>query len=184
MTLEYIPQLRMSSMTKQAARGSLSSGELAALVGLSRDTLRYYERQGLLAAAQRTSNGYRSYPPEALSRVRLIRGALGIGFTVEELREILSARDRGLAPCQRVHTLALEKARALELRIAELSGLRRALQSAIRSWRRKLKATPEGKRAGLLEMFVANHPESTRSISPMVSPGLQRRLQRDEDKKK
>ena len=54
-------------------------------------------------------------------RVRLIRGALGIGFTVEELREILQSRDRGEAPCHQVHALALEKERALELRIAELS---------------------------------------------------------------
>ena len=81
-------------MTGQGTHSSLSSGELAALAKVSRDTLRYYERQGLLAAAQRADNGYRRYPPEALARVRLIRGAMGIGFTIGELREILSARDR------------------------------------------------------------------------------------------
>jgi DNA-binding transcriptional MerR regulator len=174
----------MSSMNKQAGRSCLSSGELAALAGVSRDTLRHYERRGLLPAAQRAQNGYRRYPPEALTRVRLIRAALGIGFTVDEMREIISTRDRGLAPCHRVHALAVEKARDLELRIAELSGLHRALESAIRSWTRKLRSTPSGKRAGLLEMFMANHPESTRNISPMMSPGLKRRLQRNEDKKK
>jgi DNA-binding transcriptional MerR regulator len=163
---------------------SLKSGELAGLTGVSRDTLRYYERKGLLPAVQRLQNGYRRYPPDALARVRLIRGALGIGFTVDELREILSARDRGLAPCHRVHALAVEKAAALAARIAELAALQKALRGAIRSWARKLKSTAPGKAAGLLEMFVANHPESMRSISPMMSPGLQRRLQRDEDKKK
>ena len=89
-----------------------------------------------------------------------------------------------LAPCHRVHVLAVEKAAALEVRIADLAALQKALRGAIRSWARKLKSTAPGKPAGLLEMFVANHPESMRSISPMMSPGLQRRLQRDEDKKK
>jgi len=171
-------------MTKETAGGTLRSGELAGLAGVSRDTLRHYERQGLLPLAQRSRNGYRHYPPEALMRVRLIRGALGIGFTVEELREILQSRDRGQAPCHQVHALALEKARALDLRIAELTGVQKALKNAIRSWARKLKSTAPGKRAGLLEMFVANHPESTRNISPMMSPGLKQKLQRDEGDRK
>ncbi len=171
-------------MTKETAGNTLRSGELAGLAGVSRDTLRHYERQGLLPLAQRSQNGYRHYTLEALTRVRLIRGALGIGFTVEELREILQSRDRGQPPCHQVHALALEKARALELRIAELNGLQKALKNAIRSWTRKLKSTAPGKRAGLLELFVANHPESTRNISPMMSPGLKRKLQRDEGNKK
>jgi DNA-binding transcriptional MerR regulator len=184
LTLEYIPRFKMSSMKKQAARSSLSSGDLAAMTGVSRDTLRYYERKGLLPSAERTQTGYRRYQPEALKRVQLIRGALGIGFTVEELREILKARDHGQAPCHRVYNMAIEKTQALESQIAELEGLHRALRSAIRSWSRKLNSTAAGKQAGLLEMFVANHPESARRISPMISPGLKRRLQRNEDKKK
>ena len=171
-------------MTTETAGRTLRSGELAGLAGVSRDTLRHYERQGLLPLAQRSQNGYRYYSSEALTRVRLIRGALGIGFTVEELREILQSRDRGQPPCHQVHALALEKARALELRIAELTGLQKALKNAIRSWTKKLKSTAPGKCAGLLEMFVANHPESTRNISPMMSPGLKRKLQRDEGNKK
>src|SRR6266568_2710971 len=140
-------------MIKETAGRTLKSGELAGLAGVSRDTLRHYERQGLLPVTRRSQNGYRHYPPEALMRVRLIRGALGIGFTVEELREILQSRDRGEAPCRQVHALALEKEHALELRIAELIGLQKALKNAIRSWTRKLKSTAPGKRAGLLELF-------------------------------
>ena len=51
-------------------------------------------------------------------------------------------------------------------------------------WAKKLKSTAPGKRAGLLEMFVANHPESVRAISPQMSPGLKRKLERDEGKKR
>ncbi|HET7872602.1 MAG TPA: heavy metal-responsive transcriptional regulator [Terriglobales bacterium] len=171
--------------TKTArAGGPMRSGELAAMAGVSRDALRHYERQGLLPPAQRSANGYRHYPPQALERVRLLRAALGIGFTVDELREIFSARDRGQAPCRRVHELAVEKARGLELQIAELKRLHRSLQSAVRSWSRKLKSTAPDERAGLLEIFVANHPESTRAISPLVSPGLKRKLERNEGRRK
>jgi DNA-binding transcriptional MerR regulator len=173
----------MSSVSKGSGH-TFSSGELAALAGVSRDALRYYERRGLLAVAQRSENGYRQYPPQALERVRLVRAALGIGFTVEELGEVLSARDHGQAPCQRVHMLALEKAQALELRIAELTGLHKILRATIKSWGRKLKSSKPGKRLGLLEAFVANHPESAHAVSPLVSPGLKRRLEnkRKEDK--
>jgi MerR family transcriptional regulator, copper efflux regulator len=177
LTLEYPPQLRLN-MDKGLRTTSMRSGELAKAAGVSRDALRYYERHHLLPVAQRASNGYRSYPPQALARVQLIRAALGIGFTVAELAEIFSARDRGMAPCRQVHALAVEKAKRLRSRIAELTALHGALQAAIRSWSRKLKSTGAGKRAGLLEMFLANHPESTQAISPMMSPGLQRSLQK------
>jgi MerR family Zn(II)-responsive transcriptional regulator of zntA len=178
--MEYIPQLTMPLLkTQKAAKpGALRSGELAQLVGVSRDTLRYYERSGLLPAAQRSPNGYRRYPPQALDRVRLIRSALSIGFTVDELRDILQSRDRGVAPCQQVHALAMEKARELQTRIREMEALHMALRKAIRGWSRKLKSTVPGKRAGLLEMFVANHPESARAVSPLISPGLKRKLEK------
>lgn len=164
-------------MAEKAPERTFRSGELAAMTGISRDALRYYERHGLLPVAQRAQNGYRRYPTQAVARVRMIRAALGIGFTVDELAEIFSARDRGLAPCKRVHALAMEKAQALDARIAELTALHRALQAAIRSWSRRLKSTAPGRQAGLLEMFVANHPESALAISPLISPGLKSRLQ-------
>jgi DNA-binding transcriptional MerR regulator len=190
--MEYIPQLRMpmrkkeltKTLTKSIADRALRSGELAQLAGVSRDTLRHYERKGLLPVAQRSQNGYRHYPPQALDRVRLIRSALSIGFTVDELRDILQSRDRGVAPCHQVHALAMEKARELHARICEMEALHSALQKAIRGWTKRLKSTAPGKRAGLLEMFIANHPESVRGISPMMSPGLRRKLQRDESKKR
>jgi MerR family Zn(II)-responsive transcriptional regulator of zntA len=168
-------------MSKQSGNW-FSSGELAALAGVSRDALRHYERCGLLPVVQRSQNGYRQYSPQALDRVRLVRAALGIGFTVEELCEVLAARDQGQPPCQRVHTLAMEKAQALKLRIAELTELHNTLRATIKSWGRKLKSSKPGKRLGLLEALVANHPESARAVSPLVSPGLKRRLERKEDK--
>ena len=100
---------------------TLRSGELARLTGVSRDTLRLYERRGLLPAPTRSESGYRRYDAAAAHRVRLIRAALSIGFTIDELGEILQARDRGAAPCRQVHALAIQKASSLEARIVEIA---------------------------------------------------------------
>jgi DNA-binding transcriptional MerR regulator len=90
----------------------MQSGELARLAGISADTLRHYERLGLLPASARTS-GYRNYPESALERVFLIRSALSVGFSLSELQTILKMRDAGKVPCHRVRAMAQSK---LELR--------------------------------------------------------------------
>lgn len=82
------------------------AGELAAAAGVSTDTLRHYERKGVLPKPNRASNGYRRYPANALERVRLIRNALAVGFTLDELSRFLSERDQGGAPCGAVRALA------------------------------------------------------------------------------
>src|SRR5690349_3433327 len=100
--------------------GGLSPGELAREAGVSTDTLRHYERLGVLAEAPRTQSGYRVYPPDSLERVNMIRNALRIGFTLAELAEILRARDRGGVPCKSVLGMLEGKLRSLEEEIKEL----------------------------------------------------------------
>src|ERR1043166_3504641 len=99
----------------------LGSGELAALAGVSKDTLRFYERRRLLPNPRRAANGYRRYPAAALGRVRMIRAALSIGFTVNELASVLRVRDAGGTPCREVRRLAGEKLERLGDGIAALS---------------------------------------------------------------
>jgi DNA-binding transcriptional MerR regulator len=77
----------------------LRSGTLARLAGVSTDTLRYYERRGLLPRPPRDASGYRRYPQAAAVRVRVIQQALDAGFTVEDLARALKQRDAGGAPC-------------------------------------------------------------------------------------
>lgn len=156
-------------------------GELARLAGVSTDTLRYYERCGLLARAPRSISGYRLFPAEAVVRVQLIRGALSIGFSLSELAAIFRERDRGGAPCHRVRLLAAEKLRALEARLRDLQTWRRELRKTLAEWDRLLCKTPRGKRAGLLEAFVATHPtrqtQSTR-IDALARGNYRREKQR------
>jgi DNA-binding transcriptional MerR regulator len=134
----------------------LRSGKLARLAGVSTDTLRHYERKGLLVRPRRSANGYREYPAGALDRVRLVRNALGIGFTLNELARILRVRDRGGAPCLQVRALAATKLTDVEIQLGELIALRNELRRLLKNWDVLLaKNSPFG-RAGLLESLVAS----------------------------
>jgi len=124
----------------ESPKRSLRSGDLARATGVSTDTLRHYERLGILKKPPRTEGGYRSYPPEALDRVNLIRNALASGFTLRELTTILRVRDGGGAPCQQVAELAREKIRQLEIQITQLAHLRNSLKLTIREWGRPSQA--------------------------------------------
>ena len=133
------------------------SGELASRAGVSKDTLRFYERRRLLPAPRRGGNGYRRYPLSALGRVRMIRAALSIGFTVDELASILAVREAGGAPCRRVRRLAGEKLDRLGEEIASLSRFRSDLERVLADWDRRLEGAP-GRRAELLEALTEIEP--------------------------
>jgi DNA-binding transcriptional MerR regulator len=140
---------------KQSAPATvMHSSELARLVEVSTDTLRYYKRNRLLPPAQRSSSGYRLFPPEALVRVQMIRGALSVGFSIKELGQIFSVRDQGGSPCHQVRRLGTEKLVGIETSIRELQSKRRELKRTLVKWDQLLKRTPHGKRAGLLEVFA------------------------------
>src|SRR5262249_197129 len=121
-------------MSRNKDKTYLRAGELAQLAGVSTDTLRHYERKGLFVAPHRSVNGYREYPKSSLGRVRLVRRALEIGFTLDELSRILSVRDRGGAPCKQVRALAEEKLRQVEARLVELVELRNELGRLLIDW--------------------------------------------------
>src|SRR5882672_12882848 len=91
----------------------LRSGAVAKAAGVSPDTIRHYEKIGILPRATRTESGYRIYPSNSAERVLVVQRALRIGFTLAELAEVLKARDAGGAPCQRVYDLAKEKLKGI-----------------------------------------------------------------------
>jgi DNA-binding transcriptional MerR regulator len=143
-----------------AAKTNLRSGELARITGVSVDTIRHYERLGILPKAQRTPSGYRLYAPDAVERVQLARRAIQLGFSLGELAEILQTRDKGGAPCHRVLALAEGKLRSLEQQIEELRRTQIYMRRLVRDWRRKLKHTPQGNKAMLLHSLV-DRPRTT-----------------------
>jgi DNA-binding transcriptional MerR regulator len=132
----------------------MRSSELAKECGVSTDTLRHYERVGVLAKPHRTQSGYRQYPPEAVKRVRLVRRALEIGFTLEELAAVLRVRDSGGAPCREVRALAAVKLDQVSQRIEDLRDLRDHMRRVLADWDQRLASVPSGARAGLLEALI------------------------------
>jgi MerR family copper efflux transcriptional regulator len=135
-----------------AMQDEILSGELARLCGVSPDTIRHYERVGVLPAAVRGANGYRLFPREAVGRVLLIRRALAIGFSLVEVERILRQRDGGTAPCRTVRALAGEKLEGLDRRIAEMQAAREELARMLMEWDVRLARTRDGEPARLLEI--------------------------------
>src|SRR6185436_5519094 len=147
---------------KAVSGKALSSGELADLAGVSRDTLRHYERKGVLPRPLRGHNGYRQYPSEALLRVQLVRRALSVGFTLDELARVLKVRDAGGAPCEEVRRVAAKKLVDVQDQLRELTALRDDLQETLRDWDARLARRSKGKRANLLES-LSGDPNPTKS---------------------
>jgi len=148
----------------------MRSGELARAMGVSTDTLRHYERLGLLRRPARTPGNYRAYPPSSKQRVELIRRALKIGFSLAELKTILTVRDSGGAPCHHVRKLLGTKIRHLADQIENLTLLHSELNQLARDWDKRLRRTRAGQPARLLEAvpqgldtFGAPRPPSIKS---------------------
>jgi len=142
-----------------------TAGELARAAAVSTDTLRHYERKGVIGRPLRGANGYRQYPPATLNRVRLVRRALGIGFTLDELAAILKLRERGGTPCREVRRLAGEKLASTEERLRELTELRDELRTTLKEWDARLAKTAKGNRAGLLEALPPRSPRRSPSAA-------------------
>jgi len=133
---------------------NLKSGEVARLAGLSADTLRHYEKLGLLPKALRTEGGYRLYPPETLDRVRTIQGALRVGFKLSDSPTFSRNVEQAERPANGSAEMASHKLEALDGQIADLMALRDFLSDTVTAWQQRLKSLPPGKRAGLLDSLA------------------------------
>jgi DNA-binding transcriptional MerR regulator len=109
----------------------LTVSKLAEEVGTSTDTVRYYEKIGLLPETQRSASGYRLYGDEAVERLRFIKRAQRFGLKLDAIGELLDVRQRGLCPCG--HTRTLLEARVVELdeEMSSLARLRQDIASMI-----------------------------------------------------
>ena len=106
-------------------------GQLANSAGVAVDTVRYYERQGLLPPPQRRDSGYRRYGEEDVLRLRFIRRAKGLGFTLEEITGLLELSTRRHGDMGDLKQAAGNRLQALDVRIAELQRLRIGLKELI-----------------------------------------------------
>jgi Hg(II)-responsive transcriptional regulator len=106
----------------------MRTGEVAAQAGVNVQTLRYYERRGLLAEPSRQESGYRVYGPDAVRTVRFIKRAQELGFALSEADALLALAAGGPEGCEAARALAEEKIAELDRRIADLEAIRDSLQ--------------------------------------------------------
>jgi DNA-binding transcriptional MerR regulator len=114
----------------------LTIGDLAKATATKVETVRYYERIGLLPAPARTSGNYRAYGPDHLGRLSFVRRARDLGFSIEQVRELLGLADDLERPYEAVDAIAREHLREVERKIADLMALRSELDGLVGRCRR------------------------------------------------
>lgn len=112
---------------KVEAMRELRSGELAIRAGVNVETLRFYEREGLLHEPPRRPSGYRRYPADAIDVVRFIRRAQALGFSLKEIKELLTLRAVPRATCGDVVSLARKKVEEIDSKLRDLRSMKAAL---------------------------------------------------------
>lgn len=130
--------------TKSHSAESLSIGRLAAAAGVGIDTVRYYERSGLLPAPPRRASGYRAYPADSLARLRFIRRAKALGFALDEIAALLRLSQPHERDAGDVRQLAQARLQEVEAKIAELQRVRDGLRQLVKACpgRGSLRACP------------------------------------------
>ena len=116
---------------------ALTIGEVAKAARVGVETLRFYEREGLIVEPPRRRSGYRQYPPETVRRVRFIRRAKELGFTLKEIGELLGLRVDPRTTSAEVRALARAKIESIEARIADLERIHEVLTRLARACRGK-----------------------------------------------
>jgi len=110
---------------------ALTIGALARRAGVGVETVRFYERRGLVRRPARPRAGYRSYPEEAVGRIRFIRNAQALGFTLQEVKELLALRVTAGTSCAAVRSRAAAKRADVKRRLADLERIGMALDKLI-----------------------------------------------------
>lgn len=137
--------------------------ECARQAGVSTDTLRHYLRVGLVVADGRTENGYRTFSARSVARVRFIRGALALGFTLRDAGELVEMGQRGELPCPRARTLLDQRLAQQGRQLDEALRLHRRMQRAVTDWKRRPDGVPDGHSVcGLIEGFAQDPVSATR----------------------
>ena len=114
------------------SRAGLTIGQVAAQTGVNLETVRYYERAGLLPPPPRTGGGHRQYGDEHVKRLTFIRRGRELGFSLDEIRALLRLAEERDRPCAEVRDLAIGHLKDIRAKIADLRAMEKALQEMVR----------------------------------------------------
>ncbi|MGB7086582.1 MAG: heavy metal-responsive transcriptional regulator [Phormidesmis sp.] len=143
------------------ATDRLKIGEVAKQTGVAVGALRYYEDLGLLTS-ERGQNGYRYYLPAAVHQVQFIKKAQALGFSLEEIGEVLTIHQQGDIPCGRVQSLLQEKIEQLNAQIQQMMAFKGSLERYRDSWATARPSLDVGDICPLIEAI----PLSPEAINP------------------
>lgn len=122
----------------------LTVNRLAKESGVPLDTIRYYTRIGLLRPARNPQNGYKVYQPSDAVRVRFIRAAKDLGFTLAEITEILDEAKHGNSPCPMVREIIVRHIEENRRRIKEMQKMQKKMENALKDWETLQDSMPNG----------------------------------------
>ncbi|HEY1625869.1 MAG TPA: heavy metal-responsive transcriptional regulator [Streptosporangiaceae bacterium] len=114
---------------------SMSVGQLAARAGVRPDTIRYYERSGVLPPPCRSEGDHRRYGPADVDRLLFVRGAQRLGMRLTEIRELLAVRDTGVCPCEPAEQVLSRHLAEIDNEMARLAALRAELVTMLAGMR-------------------------------------------------
>lgn len=126
----------------------LTIGRLAQQSGVHVETIRYYQRKGLLKEPEKPRSGFRSYPADAVRHVRFIKRAQALGFTLKEIRHLLALEET--RACAETQALATQKLAVLEEKLADMLRLRKALTRLVRA----CEATPDDTSCPIIHLLA------------------------------
>jgi MerR family transcriptional regulator, copper efflux regulator len=133
----------------------LKIGEVAKASGVGIEALRFYERSGLLGRPSRTQSGYRLYDAEILTRLDFIKRAQVLGFSLQEIKQIITDKLAGRSPCREVREIVRQRLDELDDKMKEMRRYRRELGAALARWEET--GELDGHVCGLIEGTEVEH---------------------------
>lgn len=130
-------------------------GEVAAQIGVQPESIRYYERIGLLPKAKRSAGGYRVFTREHLERVELIKKMQALGFSLDQIRHMLELKFTRGHSCQHVRNGLRQKLEAIDRQIDDLKAFRKEVAEALKTCERSLKVHAAEDQCPILELTTS-----------------------------
>jgi DNA-binding transcriptional MerR regulator len=147
-------------------------GRLAKLSGVRSDTVRFYERSRLLPKPSRTASGYRVYNDDALRQVRFIRKAQSLGFSLDEIRRIMSLRGQGKETCRCVIAIAEATLAETETKLTELQKFKNKLTTNLARWKQKRRGPIAAEFCALIESTPSSHNSTASSPRKLTTSAV------------
>ena len=144
----------------------LRIGIVARDAGVSVDTVRHYERLGVLPPAQRTASGYRLFPAATVTRIQLVQNALAVGFSLTDLAGFFRQRRGGAAPCAEVRRAGARVLARIEAQLATLEHARTQMRAVLRDWDERLRGADGGPAHLLQHLPAARAPRPPAGRAP------------------